>query len=190
MDLKIHGTLQGSITPPPSKSQAHRLLICAALGVEPCTIACSAVNDDIMATMHSLNALGAEITYSQGLFTVRPVRVLKGGTLDCGESGSTLRFLLSVAAVLGADATFVGSGKLPQRPMEALTTVLAQHGMTFERHSGYELPVTCSGTLRGGNYSLPGNISSQYLTGLLFALPLLPRDSYIRSTKSRSHILH
>ncbi len=182
MDLKIHGTLQGCIMPPPSKSQAHRLLICAALGVAPCTIACSAVNDDIMATMHSLNALGAEITYSQGLFTVRPVRVLKGGTLDCGESGSTLRFLLSVAAVLGADATFVGSGKLPQRPMEALTTVLAQHGMTFERHSGYELPVTCSGTLRGGNYSLPGNISSQYLTGLLFALPLAAEDSVVQVT--------
>ena len=96
MEIKVHGTLQGCVTPPPSKSQAHRLLICAALGCEPCSIVCSAVNDDIMATMRCLNALGAEITYSAGVFDVAPVNVVKGGTLDCGESGSTLRFLVSV----------------------------------------------------------------------------------------------
>ena len=182
MEIKVHGTLRGEVTPPPSKSQAHRLLICAALAVEPCSIVCNSVNDDIMATMRCLNALGADITYTSGVFDVKPISLVKGGTLDCGESGSTLRFLMSVAAVLGADATFTGAGKLPQRPMGALTDVLAAHGMGFVRHSDDELPVTCNGTLRGGEFSLPGNISSQYLTGLLFALPLASEDSVIEVT--------
>ena len=182
MEKRVYGTLKGEVTPPPSKSQAHRLLICAALAVEPCSIVCNSVNDDIMATMRCLNALGADITYTSGLFDVKPISLVKGGTLDCGESGSTLRFLMSVAAVLGADATFTGAGKLPQRPMGALTDVLAAHGMGFVRHSADELPVTCNGTLRGGEFSLPGNISSQYLTGLLFALPLAAEDSVIEVT--------
>ena len=182
MEKRVHGTLKGAVTPPPSKSQAHRLLICAALAVEPCSIVCNSVNDDIMATMRCLNALGADITYTSGVFDVKPISIVKGGTLDCGESGSTLRFLMSVAAVLGADATFTGAGKLPQRPMGALTDVLAAHGMGFVRHSADELPVTCNGTLRGGEFSLPGNISSQYLTGLLFALPLASEDSVIEVT--------
>ena len=182
MEKRVHGTLKGEITPPPSKSQAHRLLICAALAVEPCSIVCNSVNDDIMATMRCLNALGARITFSSGVFDVQPIELVKGGTLDCGESGSTLRFLMSVAAVLGADATFTGAGKLPQRPMGALTDVLAAHGMAFERHTADELPVTCSGILQGGKFTLPGNISSQYLTGLLFALPLAAVDSEIEVT--------
>ena len=182
MEIKVHGTLKGEVTPPPSKSQAHRLLICAALAVEPCSIVCNSVNDDIMATMRCLNALGARITFSSGVFDVQPIELVKGGTLDCGESGSTLRFLMSVAAVLGADATFTGVGKLPQRPMGALTDVLAAHGMAFERHTADELPVTCSGTLQGGKFTLPGNVSSQYLTGLLFALPLATVDSEIEVT--------
>lgn len=182
MEKRVHGTLKGEVTPPPSKSQAHRLLICAALAVEPCSIVCNSVNDDIMATMRCLNALGARITFSSGVFDVQPIELVKGGTLDCGESGSTLRFLMSVTAVLGADATFTGAGKLPQRPMGALTDVLAAHGMAFERHTADELPVTCSGILQGGRFTLPGNISSQYLTGLLFALPLAAVDSEIEVT--------
>ena len=182
MEKRIYGTLKGCVTPPPSKSQAHRLLICAALGCEPCSIVCSAVNDDIMATMRCLNALGARITFSSGVFDVQPICVTPNGTLNCGESGSTLRFLMSVAAVLGANATFTGAGKLPQRPMGALTDVLAAHGMSFERQSADELPVICHGTLQGGKYTLPGNISSQYLTGLLFALPLATQDSEIEVT--------
>ena len=183
MEKRVNGMLDGVVVLPPSKSQAHRLLICAALGSSPCTLACSSVNDDILATMRSLNALGADIKYNDGVFTVNPLRLQRGGTLDCGESGSTLRFLMSVAAALGADATFVGSGKLPTRPMSDLCNVLAQHGISFRRHTaGLELPVTCCGTLQNGKYSLPGNISSQYLTGLLFALPMLDGDSEIEIT--------
>ena len=163
MDKQVNGTLQGTVTPPPSKSQAHRLLICAALGNEPCTIACSSTNADIVATMRSLNALGASIEYNGGVFAVTPVQPCKGGTLDCGESGSTLRFLVPVAAALGADATFVGSGKLPTRPMDALCRVLVEHGVAVHKHcEDAELPMSCNGTLQGGRYTLPGNISSQY----------------------------
>lgn len=192
MERQVNGTLSGVVQLPPSKSQAHRLLICAALGDSPCTLVCSSVNDDIIATMRSLNALGADIKYSEGVFTVNPVNVQKGATLDCGESGSTLRFLVSVAAALGADATFVGGGKLPTRPMNDLYNVLGEHGISFSRHiPDLELPVTCTGALRGGEFSLPGNISSQYLTGLLFALPMLDCDSEIEvvgSLTSASYI--
>lgn len=187
MDIKITGILAGEVTPPPSKSQAHRLLIGAALSDATCTIHCNAINDDMKATMNSLNALGANIIYDNDKFIVNPIKLKKGGTLDCGESGSTLRFLLSVATVLGADATFIGSGKLPYRPNSALCDVLANHGITFERKNPTaELPVTCKGRLHGGNYILPGNISSQYLTGLLFALPLAQEDSEIEITDGLS----
>ncbi len=183
MDIRLNGILSGAVMPPPSKSQAHRLLICAALATEPCTIVCSALNDDIVATMNCLNALGADIKYSDGVFTVLPVKLQKGATLNCGESGSTLRFLLSVAAALGADATFVGAGKLPQRPNGALCDALALHGIEFEKQTpDAELPLTCRGSLAAGNYRLPGNISSQYLTGLLFALPILEQESTIEIT--------
>ncbi len=183
MNRKVNGILQGAVTPPPSKSQAHRLLICAALGNTPCIIACNSVNDDIIATVRCLNALGASIEYSGGKFSITPVRVQKGGTLDCGESGSTLRFLLSVAAVLGADATFVGGGKLPTRPMSALCEALERHGISFTKHiEGLELPLSCKGMLAGGSYTLPGNLSSQYLTGLLFALPIATEDSVVEIT--------
>lgn len=184
MEIKVSGTLSGAVVPPPSKSQAHRLLICAALATEPCRIVCSALNDDIVATMNCLCALGADIKYSDGFFSVEPIRLRKGARLDCGESGSTLRFLLSVAAAIGADATFVGRGKLPQRPNGALCEALARHGILLERLAeGAELPLVCRGQLTGGHYSLPGNISSQYLTGLLMALPLLGEDSRIEITE-------
>ena len=181
MNLRLKGNLSGSVTPPPSKSQAHRLLICAALGENETLVACNALNDDISATMNTLNVLGADIRYDGNLFTVKPVNLKKGKILDCGESGSTLRFLISVAGVLGADATFIGSGNLPYRPNGALCHALSLHGMVFEKLcSGAELPLVCKGVLQGGEYSLPGNISSQYLTGLLMALPLAIQDSVVR----------
>lgn len=183
MNARLSGILSGCVVPPPSKSQAHRLLICAALGKELCSVACSALNNDLVATMNSLNSLGAKIIYREGSFIVQPIKVQKGGILNCGESGSTLRFLISVAAVLGADATFVGEGKLPMRPNGDLRDALSSKGITFEQHNPpLELPLTCKGRLSGGKYIIPGNISSQYLTGLLFALPLALEDSKIEIT--------
>ena len=136
-----------------------------------------------MATMKSLCAIGADINYSNGVFTINPMDLKKNRTLDCGESGSTMRFLVPVAAALGADATFVGSGKLPQRPMKDLCIALQEHGVQITRPAdGLELPLQCSGTLTAGHYTLPGDISSQYITGLLFALPLLNADSTIEVT--------
>jgi 3-phosphoshikimate 1-carboxyvinyltransferase len=118
MILQVSGTVSGNVQVPPSKSVAHRMLICAALSDSPCTIVCQSVNRDMEATMNCLNALGANITYTDGKFSVQPIsEVRKGATLDCGESGSTLRFLLPVAAALGADATFIGQGRLPERPL-------------------------------------------------------------------------
>ena len=97
-------------------------------------------------------------------------------TLDCGESGSTLRFLLPVAAALGAQATFTGHGRLPQRPNAPLVEALRAHGAAIDRDL---LPMAVSGPLTGGRWTLPGDVSSQYVTGLLFALPLLDGDSEI-----------
>ena len=180
MDIRIKGKLKGSVTPPPSKSQAHRLLICAALGKSTVRIFCDSLNDDLCATMESLNAIGAEITYSDGAFEVLPVKTRRGGTMPCGESGSTLRFLLPVAAALGADATLTGKGKLPMRPMDTLFYALTEHGIALtELRPDAHLPLVCKGKLTPGEYSLPGDISSQYFTGLLFALPLLQSPSNI-----------
>lgn len=178
MDKRLTGKLSGSVTPPPSKSQAHRLLICAALSHHPSKVCCDALNDDLCATMESLNALGASISYADGVFDVQPVVCRKGGELPCGESGSTLRFLLPIAAALGSESTLTGKGKLPLRPMEQLTTALSQHGVEIVEHcADAHLPLTCKGRLMGGEYTLPGDISSQYFTGLLFALPLLSAPS-------------
>ena len=180
MNIVIKGKLKGCVTPPPSKSQAHRLLICAALGRSAVRIFCDSLNDDLCATMESLNALGAGITYAEGAFDIVPVSLRKGGVMPCGESGSTLRFLLPVAAALGADATLTGKGKLPLRPMDTLFDALKEHGTELEElSSDAHLPLVCRGRLTPGEYSLPGEISSQYFTGLLFALPLLDAESKI-----------
>ena len=180
MNIRINGKLRGSVAPPPSKSQAHRLLICAALGKSPVKVFCDSLNDDLCATMESLNALGAGISYADGAFEVNPINVSKGGVMPCGESGSTLRFLLPVAAALGADATLTGKGKLPQRPMDTLFDALTGHGIELtELSENAHLPLVCKGKLTTGEFALPGDISSQYFTGLLFALPLLDSPSDI-----------
>ena len=115
-----HSSPKGTVSAPPSKSHAHRLLICAALSDKPCRIRCDRTNDDIDATVRCLTALGAEITYKDGVFTVNPIaKIPSHAVLDCGESGSTLRFMLPVTAALGADAEFILHGRLPNRPLRA-----------------------------------------------------------------------
>ena len=172
--------LAGTVAAPPSKSEAHRLLICAALADGPTSIALGGTNRDIEATAACLRALGAGIEAQDGALTVRPIGVPpSGAALDCGESGSTLRFLLPVAAALGATARFTGRGRLPQRPNQPLIDALRAHGAAID---GDLLPLTLSGSLRGGRWALPGNVSSQYVTGLLLALPRLAEDSEIALT--------
>ena len=132
MEKSVHGTLKGAVTPPPSKSQAHRLLICAALGTEPCSIVCSSVNDDIMATMRCLNALGARITFSSGVFDVQPIELVKGGTLDCGESGSTLRFFIPIALALGGKIRFYGTERLISRGFTVYEEICKEQNIAFQ----------------------------------------------------------
>ena len=174
------GILRGTVSAPPSKSAAHRALICAALADAPTAIRLGTLNRDIEATMACLRALGAAIAPEGDDWQVAPmVRDTKHCALDCGESGSTLRFLIPVAAALRADVRFVGHGRLPERPNAVLTDALRKNGATID---GDLLPMRVSGGLKSGWFELPGNVSSQYISGLLFALPLLEGDSEIRLT--------
>lgn len=172
--------LSGTVRAIPSKSDAHRKLICAALSQNGGMLPIPAPYcDDIAATIRCLKALGADIDASADSLTVRPIRRQPHADLDCGESGSTLRFLLPVAAAVCSDISVTGSGRLPERPIAALTDAMSAHGVHFD---STKLPLHASGTLTGGQYSVAGNISSQFLSGLLMALPVCCGNSEIRLT--------
>ncbi|MDR0943446.1 MAG: 3-phosphoshikimate 1-carboxyvinyltransferase [Ruminococcus sp.] len=167
--------LRGSITPPPSKSFAHRALIAAALSHGVSKIENIELSEDIIATINCLKSIGADIKIDVNINTA----VVKGiekipqkAILDCHESGSTLRFMIPVCAALGITATFIGSGKLPSRPIDTYKRELAGHGINFSFKSDLSLPLEISGKLQSGIFNIEGDISSQYITGLLFALPL------------------
>lgn len=171
------GARHGSVTAPPSKSDLHRKLICAALADAPSKLLVSGLSDDISATVRCLNALGASISETaDGVFVTPISQPPAHAVLDAGESGSTLRFLLPVCGALGVSAELLLSGRLPQRPMEPLIRVLSENGMKIERKNDV---ISCSGKLQAGRFSLPGSVSSQFLSGLLFALPLLAGESVL-----------
>ena len=178
MDIKITpGYLHGDINVPPSKSLSHRALICAALANGTSRIKNTLDCVDTEATIEVLSKLGAEIIRNGNDIIVHGIS--KKGTnfsADCRESGSTLRFLIPVAAALGASATFNGHGKLPERPITPYFTELTKNGIIF--HSE-KMPYVISGQLKAGSYFLAGDISSQFVSGLLFALPLLDGNSEI-----------
>ena len=178
------GTRTGRVGIPSSKSLAHRALICRALADRPSRIELDGFSADIQATMECLKGLGAAFSFSEGVLKITPIKKIpeekkspQKAHLPCSESGSTLRFLLPVAGALGQEAVFSMEGRLSERPMERFEQVLKDHGMKIRRN-GREL--YCSGQLESGEYVLPGNISSQYITGLLFALPMLEGSSRIR----------
>lgn len=169
--------LQGRVPAIPSKSDAHRKLISAALADRPTILTLSRTSADIDATMDCLKALGAKIDRTDDTVRVTPIDTVPDNPiLDCGESGSTFRFLLPVAAALSESVTFRGSGRLPERPIGELMDVMQARGVTF---SAEQLPFTTKGQFQPGDCRIPGNISSQYVTGLLLALPLLDGDSTI-----------
>ena len=170
----------GSVRIPPSKSAAHRALIGAALSEGPCTVSPIDTSADMYATLNGIRSMGKKVDFSNGIVCVEPGETPQAACVDCGESGSTLRFLIPIFAALGISAEFVGHGRLPQRPIGIYTEMLPQHGVAVETEGG--LPLKISGKLTSGNFSLPGNISSQFITGLLFALPLLEGDSTITLT--------
>ena len=173
MDVTISPRrLAGELTVIPSKSQAHRLLICAAFSEKPTLLRCSETNRDIEATADCLAALGARIIRTDSGYTVFPVETVpEHAVLNCRESGSTLRFLLPVAGALGVDAVFTMEGRLPQRPLSPLWEEMERMGCALSRPTADT--VRCTGKLRPGTYSIDGGVSSQYITGLLLALSLL-----------------
>ncbi|MCR4805698.1 MAG: 3-phosphoshikimate 1-carboxyvinyltransferase [Clostridia bacterium] len=179
------GPRAGSVLVPSSKSQLHRLLICASQGDTPADICCRGISADIRATAACLGALGAVIREAPGEDGWQVLRVSpldrgcsrENALLCCGESGSTLRFLLPLAGALGASCTFRMEGRLPDRPLAPLDGQLSSHGMTL-RKDGCLLKA--SGRLQSGSYVLPGNVSSQYVSGLLMALGGLLGPSSLR----------
>lgn len=179
MDITIKPQkLTGNIAAIPSKSQAHRLLICAAFADKPTELLCPDTNRDIEATADCLNALGANILRTDKGYTVTPVQTVpKQAELDCCESGSTLRFMLPIVGALGVDATFLMAGRLPQRPLSPLWEEIGRMGCHLSRPT--DDTIRCQGKLRSGIFSIAGNVSSQFITGLLFASALMAGDSRI-----------
>ncbi len=183
------GTLSGTVPAIASKSVAHRVIIAAALANGTTHVICNTTCADIDATIRCLETLGARVERVEDGFRVHPIpksqehgilRALAGGTLDCGESGSTLRFMLPVACALGADATFTGARRLGERPLDPLDRELIAAGCELEGLGA--LPLTARGRLRPGRFELPGDVSSQFISGLLLACPLLGQPSEIRVT--------
>ena len=172
------GKLRGAVNAPPSKSHAQRLLLAAALGDTPCRVICPAPCVDIRIMADALRALKADIAGDEAGYTVHGgiAGYRSSAFLDCGESGAVLRFLLPLCCRSG-DITLSGGAGLAKRPMKPLLDALRQNGAVI---SGEALPFRMAGGLKSGSFSLPGNVSSQFFTGLLFALPLLAGESRLR----------
>ena len=178
------GRLSGTVAAPPSKSAAHRGLILAAMCPGASTLAPVDLSDDVSATLGGIAALGARCQRNKGEVRVVGAQ-LPPDTLplvDCRESGSTLRFLLPAALVLAGGAHFVGRGRLGQRPMKPYEDICRRQGIAYQAGQGGGLDLRVEGRLRAGEFVLPGDVSSQFVSGLLMALPRLPGDSLIRLT--------
>ena len=182
MDITITPLhLRGEITIIPSKSQAHRLLICAAFAEKNTSLLCPETNRDIEATVDCLKALGAQIQRTDCGYEVTPVTALpEKAVLNCCESGSTLRFMLPIVGALGVDATFQMAGRLPARPLSPLWEEMERMGCCLSRPTADT--IRCCGKLRPGKYTIDGGVSSQYITGLLFAIELMAEESSLEVT--------
>ena len=179
----------GKIHIPSSKSMGHREIICAGLAQGTSVIDNISMSKDIEATCRCLQALGVQIENVPSRFAGRTaLRVTGSGKLtaaesgaDCGESGSTLRFIIPLAALLGQPFTLTGHGRLVSRPLQAYYDIFDSQQLGYSTENG-QLPLTVNGRLQPGHYQLPGDVSSQYVSGLLFALPLLEGDSVLEIT--------
>lgn len=187
----IPSKLKGTVLVPSSKSMGHREIICAGLAEGTSLVDNISMSKDIEATCRCLTALGVEIEPAVSAFQGRSaLRITGNGNLssacsmaDCGESGSTLRFFIPLGAMLGVPFTFVGHGKLVSRPLQAYYDIFQEQGIVYTNNAG-QLPLTVNGRLKAGIFRLPGNVSSQFVSGLLFALPLLEGDSVIELTSA------
>ena len=179
MDITfLPSSLCGSVRIPSSKSVSHRALICAALAEGTSFVRDISISQDILATMDTLTELGASFDVKENVIEVHGISSpSKKAELRCNESGSTLRFIIPVACALGAESTYHGKGRLPERPINIYTRELSDKGITFDYHG--TMPFTTKGKLKGGTFRVEGNVSSQFITGLLLALPLCSEDSEI-----------
>lgn len=187
----LPSTARGSVVAPPSKSMAHRLLICAGLCNGLSRISGIAPSQDVLATLDCLSAIGATYRYEGNTVEMQgidPSRVSVKETLACRECGSTLRFFIPIALLCEKEVTLTGSTRLMERPLGVYDEMCRAHGLPFRQKNGC---VTVKGKLQSGIYELAGDVSSQFISGLLFVLPLLEGDSEIRLTgkvESRSYI--
>lgn len=174
------GKLNGEVTIPSSKSTCHRALICAGLSNGISKIGNVFFSEDIDATSKAMESLGADIIKDTNSLIVKGVEQLKvkNSVINCSESGSTLRFLIPIAAVTGEQVTFEGKGKLVERPLDPYYEIFDVLKIDYWNIEG-KLPLTINGKLKPGEYRIKGDISSQFISGLLFALPLLNGDSKI-----------
>ena len=171
-------TLSGEVNMIASKSQAHRALILASIAEGVSFIRCEELNEDIEATVFCLKKMGADIIYEDGAFKVTSIVLPEGEVfMDCAESGSTLRFLLPLICALGIKARIKMHGRLYKRPLEPLKSVLISHGAKITQK---EDELFIEGKISAGNYEIEGNVSSQYITGLLFALLALKEESTLK----------
>jgi len=179
--------LKGQIAVPPSKSISHRMLICASLAHGESIISNIAISDDVVATLKGIKALSAKVRFVKGNSDNATYNVIINGsgfpeirqsTIDCLESGSTLRFLIPIALLGGKEITFTGRGRLSQRPLDVYCRIFEKQGINYYPNTG-GLPITFSGKLKPGVFYVDGNVSSQFISGLLFSLPLLDTDSEI-----------
>lgn len=184
MDITIQpGLLTGTVRAIPSKSQAHRLLICAAFSNKPTFLECPQTNEDIEATARCLMALGSQIIRTEKGYQVTPIRTVpEYADMDCGESGSTLRFILPIVCALGVKTTILMHGRLPQRPLSPLWEELERMGCTLSRPT--DNSIRTAGKLQPGNFTISGSVSSQFISGLLFASALMDGESSITITGS------
>ncbi|NMB30174.1 MAG: 3-phosphoshikimate 1-carboxyvinyltransferase, partial [Clostridiales bacterium] len=182
MNVRLSPTkLKGSITIPPSKSMSHRALICAALSEGESVVENIILSDDIKATISAMSELGANFKVVENQVHVSGITIPPSvASIDCNESGSTLRFIIPIAAALGVATTFFGNGKLPERPITPFLRELPKKNIAFAYNG--TMPFAINGMLKAGTYELEGDISSQFISGLLFSLPLLDGDSQINLT--------
>lgn len=181
MNVRIKPSkLIGRVNAPSSKSFSHRMLIAAALAGGVSEISNISASEDIDATVGALTAIGAKIFREGNTYTVMGIKTpAASAVIDCRESGSTMRFIIPIAAALGCSCEFHGRGKLPERPITPYIRELGKNGAVITKTEGV-MPFTMNGTLKGGDYVLEGDISSQFISGLLFALPLCSGNSVIR----------
>lgn len=180
----IPSKTSGTISAIASKSVAHRALICAAFADAPSLIRCEETNEDIIATVNCLRALGADIDEKLSYFKVTPVKEHNEfALLPCNESGSTLRFLLPVCAALGGEFTFEMKGRLKDRPLSPLKELLTDNGISFSKISD-DGKLTVSGKLSGSSYEIDGNVSSQFITGLLLAFTISKTNAVLKINKT------